>query len=308
MSTELSAEEKKRILRERRQAKMSGGKASSRLNTILSQGSSVNSEATSVLDKTTDETKETQKISPTVEEGLNAESNDVFGLVDRSALLNKQSSPVAEKLDNNAEDMDQLFKQILSQNSQENGSNDQNDVLSLLMRNLLDPNQANTAAPGADSKSSEKEDEYERQLVEYKKYQQSKVKFIFLVLRYLAIFINFTYHYLTSEGDSFKSSSYAHFRLNAPATIQKSFITYFITFETVILGTYFVLLSRLEALKGVTESGIILKGLSLVSLVAPKVEHYRPLITSLLNYAELLWMLIADVSLIVVIFGVISGF
>lgn len=287
---------------------MSGGKATSRLNTILSQGSSVNSEATSVLDKTTDETKETQKIYPSVEEGLNTESNDVVSPLQRGTLLNEQSSRAPENLKNNSEDMDQLFKQILSQNLQDSGSDEQNDVLSLLMRNLLDPNQANTAAPGADKKSPDKEDEYERQLVEYKKYQQNKVKFIFLVLRYLAILINFTYHYLTSQGDSFKSSSYAHFRSNAPTVVQKSFITYFITFETVILGTYFVLLSRLEILRGVTESRIILKGLSFVSLVAPKVEQYRPLITSLLNYSELLWMLIADVSLIVVMFGVTSGF
>lgn len=50
-TAELSAEEKKRLLRERRQAKMSKGKATARLNNILSQGSSVKTSGVKSVDR-----------------------------------------------------------------------------------------------------------------------------------------------------------------------------------------------------------------------------------------------------------------
>ncbi|PSK77597.1 hypothetical protein CJJ07_002523 [Candidozyma auris] len=297
--SELSAEEKRRILRERRQAKMAKGNATNRLNEILSQGASVKTNAKSVLD---------EDVKPTTPQPELKSSgtplHDDPEIPDISTLL---QSNVADSTNDSAPDMDEMFKKIFSgalgQNPQAaegdaQGEN-QNPFISQIMQMMSEDTGEEADPAQTDAQSS-----FNAQLVQYCAYQERKIKVHLLIIRYIIHIANFLFHYTTVP--SFQSSPHLYIRgLNADVQSQ-AFFTYFLAFEIVFISAYFGILASKGLLGANTKKHFISKALNFGSLVLPSITRYRHLIESILIYSEGVGIFAGDVALIVVLFGVVS--
>ncbi|ODV79188.1 GET complex, subunit GET2, partial [Suhomyces tanzawaensis NRRL Y-17324] len=297
--TPLSAEEKKRILRERRQAKMAKGQASDRLNTILGLGSSVkDNTAVSVLDKAPKTPQASPSPTPQPNHHVDPDADPEIQHIDTIA------QPVEEP------DIDQIFKSILSHGDQHEANGE--DPISQMMKNMFGANAG--GQPGAQPEGSPfgipqenpEETQYQKDLVAYNQYEQRLWKFRFLVIRYIAVFWNFFYHFYSSDNYAFQASSYDYIRGLGSATPVKSFFTWFSTIETVLLATFYMLSSNKNLFATASENSLLIKGLSFGSMVLPQLSHYKPLVVRFLAYYEIFGMFLADISLVVVLFGLLS--
>ncbi|KAK6200319.1 Golgi to ER traffic protein 2 [Scheffersomyces amazonensis] len=324
-SKPLSAEEKKRLLRERRAAKMAGGKATNRLNTILTQGSSVKSSSvTSVLDKedspspspsgTTGTTVGSDDLPTATTTALDIHNNhdDDPDIQDISAF--SSPSPDPEKLLNSTQDIDDMFTKIFSGADGATGPGE--DQFAQMMKMFGQAGAGASAGAGADGPSpedffagtpvqNEEEHQYQREVAAYNLYYHKQWKFRFLIIRFSFILINFFYHFLTIP--TFKASSYSYIRdISYDTTTTTSFIVWFTTGELITIATYFLISMKYDLFKTTTENSIFIKILSFGSSFLPQLQQYRPLVVRCLSYYELLGIFLADLSLVVVLFGLLS--
>lgn len=308
MSANLSAEEKKRLLRERRQKKMSQGKASDRLNLILGLGLSVKADlATLVLDKplaVSLATDTTPHSSP------NPETTQVFSPV-RSNTPDLHGDPadidiskLSKKQVDQSDDIDEIFSNLMGGvgGANHEGGNDMNQMLSNMLKG--GPGGfGGQGVPPAMANALPEEIEYNTKLTQYQLYQAKKLKFQFLVVRYAAILGNFVYHFV-NHGD-FIALQLPEIRQQIVSSEVLLFFQIFLAIEAVVVLAWYVVL-RKHHLSG--EGGLILKGFQMALMFLPQLEQYRPLITQLLGYWLVLGVIFGDLSLVMVLFGLLSVF
>lgn len=315
MSDSLTADEKRRLLRERRQAKMNA-KATDRLNTILTSGSSVNETASSPLNK-----KPTATEVPVHSDAVRTVSVPAVSLrdedddpedIDISAHGTPQPPSFAGGAPPATEDFDAMLNKIFGAGpgagAQGAGAADGDaDPFAMMMQmlNSGDPSGGAGGFPGMPSGAEGvPESLYQAKLQKYYAYQQKKTKTVFFIVRFITTVVNFFYHYHNSPENAFQASSQAAIR---KFEFSKSgFFSWFITIEVGILATYFFVVSNTKYIAN--DGNLILKGISMASMFLPQVQLYRPLILRLLSYWEVLGMFIGDVALITLLFGLTSYF
>lgn len=294
--SELSQEEKKRILRERRQAKMAKGQASARLNNILSQGSSVHqASAVSVLD----EPKKEESEAKTTAIDHHTEEFDDPGIQDISAVeevRNTQQPPLTEEID-------KMFQNIFAGATPDNGDSAAgNDQFSQMMMNMF----KNSDMPQGESSNPDAQPaqlEYQTQLAAYHAYEQRKWTFRFLLVRYTTIVSAFFYYFV--NFNSFRASSLSVVRETTNYEA-RGFTTFILSFEIAVLSSYYLIGSSKGFLKTARENNFIFKAIGFGSAFLPQLQSYKPLIGNLLGYYALFNMLFSDFALIVVLFGLLS--
>lgn len=283
----LSNEERKRLLKERRQAKMANGKASNRLNTILSQGSQMEAHAVSVLDS-----KEDPPISQLDSQATNVKPEEDPGIADIEEVIGTGRSD-----DDNEQEIDKMLSNVLHRNSSNNGG--ENDEISRIMESLM----GQQTRPDFQMQESKEELEYAEQLRGYRLQQKKHLKASLLIFRYLAIIVNFFYHYHKAEGLAFQPSQDYYIRGYPPLSSNGEFFLWFTTIEVVSLAfLYFQSVTKPEIFN-ISDDSFILKGLSFASSLVPNLQDYQPIVTRLLTVWDLVSTIFSDLSLVVVLFG-----
>ncbi|KAI5963741.1 GET2 [Candida pseudojiufengensis] len=309
---QLSEEEKRRILRERRQNKMAKGKATDRLNDILNQGTSVKaSSVTSVLDKpepktattTIDSTPTSNKITP------NTSSHDDDPEIQDISDVALPYKPMAEQ----NPDFDDMFQKLLQQQGQHHqqnhqqgtsGHNPMDDLFKMF--GDLGGNESNENFDFSNQPQFQNPNElkYQKDLSNYYIYQQKLWNFRFLIIRILATLINFIYHYINIP--SFISSKHSYVRDLKIVYPINGFITWFFTIEIAIIASYYIIFEKLGLFHASNKKSFILQGINMLSMFIPNLNSYKPLITRLLGYKALLGIFLGDLSLVIVLFGLLS--
>lgn len=298
--SETPAEEKKRLLRERRQAKMAKGNATNRLNSILGQSATGNSTSVvSVLDKQENSTKSpVQEDSPTPLHD-DPEVPDITSLVDKNERT--------QSMDN--KEMEELFKNIMAGKGPTAGGDpsmngdSQNDLFSQMMKMMSENNgQGNGEAfpPG----QSMEELDYNTKLATFHKYEQQRISILLFVARLILHVANYFYH--VHSYASFRSSIYSYIRGPDAQPVVKLFLVTFFTLELVFISSYFLIMSHKGLLKVSSRNHFASKMVSMASMVLPQANSLQPLVDTLLVYWGGMQMLMSDVSLIVVLFGLTS--
>lgn len=312
----LSAEEKRQLLRERRQAKMAQGKASERLNDILSNGSSVKSAtAVSVLDKPEQSgdstaagvsTANATRIPTPLTAADLTESKPATPLhgdpevPDISKLLHQNETP--EELD-----MDAMFLKIFAsagvnpenpQNAQEASTKFFADLMKAMSEDLGEN------GPSFVTQESQEETTYQQQLVEYQTYQHGLWKARFLFVRFVLHMFNFFYHY--KQYETFLASPYSYFRGQQTEQPARAFFMYFISVEIAVISSYFMIMSHNGLLRAISRNNAILKGLSLIAGLYPPIRQLQPLVDDVLVYWSGISILFSDMMYVVVLFGIVS--
>lgn len=281
---------------------MAKGNASNRLNTILNQGGSHNSgSSVSVLDKpqTAEQNKDlrSESLTPLHDD---PEVPDIGSLVEN----NERS----QSMDNR--EMEELFKNIFAgktdQEQQSNTSNQEqgnpNDLFSQMMQ-MMSENAGGAENGARPQGQSAEEIEYNTKLAAYQSYEQEKIKKYLLVARYIIHTISFVYHHL--HFSHFKGSMHAFIR-GIDASPTKLFILLTLSLELVFISSYFLILSSRGLLQVSSKNHLVTKLISMASMVLPQVTRYQPLVDSFLVYWEGMQILMSDVSLLVVLFGLTS--
>lgn len=294
----LSQDEKRRLLRERRQAKMARGKASERLNNILSQGSSVKdtTDAVSVFDSKPESTASSTK--PTESSSVVSSHRDPE---DDPELMDIDNVTPETKVDE--ADIDQMLSNIFGANVGGDATGPNQDDFLANMMNMMKQGEG---VDGSTGTAEPQEPGYQSQLNAYNIYQQKLWKFRFLIIRFAAVLTNFFYHYLTIQDYSFTSSPHFYIRALAPHPAVNSFITWFLTCEVAILASFYLITSRSNIYANASDGNLLLKGISMGSMVLPQLRAYQPVVIRLAHYWEVFSMLLGDVFLVVVLFGLIS--
>lgn len=294
--SELSADEKRRLLRERRQAKMAQGNASTRLNNILSQGASVNTSVVSVLDAGSQSKTSEQSVSVSSSTAL-SEAHDDPEVPDISSLLNTSAPESGE-----VQDIDAMLQKIFASaggagrggpaNSEEATANFFSDMMKTLAE---DPN----GIPGVSENASQL-----TKMAAYKEYQHKQWKARVLAVRLLVHTINFAFHYFSFP--SFTASPYSYRRAMAPTDNLSTFMMFFLASEIAIVSSYFFVLSSSGLLGVSIRNHPVSKLLGMAASVFPQAAAYRPLVDTLLVYWEGASILLGDLMLFVVLFGAAS--
>lgn len=293
--SDLSAEEKRRLLRERRQAKMAKGNASNRLNEILSQGSSVKTNAKSVLDDSENQNGPQPTVPPS-----GTPLHDDPEVPDISTLL--QSNTQAPE---GTPDMEEVFKKIFggATGPTADGANgegaDQSPFISQIVQMMSEGGASQNQAGQQDEISS-----YQSQLLKYQAYKEKKLKVHFLIIRYIVHLFNFFYHYIYYT--LFQSSPHLYIRGLSISVETKTFFSYFMASEIVFISVYFGLLASKGLLGANSKNHFVSKALNFGSLILPQVSRFQPMVESILVYSEGLDIFVTDIALIVLLFGFVS--
>lgn len=284
----MTPEEKRKILQERRAAKMKGGNATNRLNNILNQGNSVKSSTvTSVLDNP----KPSAPAATSIKAPTPHHPNDDPDTSDIEQLLLSRVSPTPQ-----ANDMDEMLKNMFGAGAGPGAGPGagEGDALAQMMKMM-----------GGDSTGAEgmgQQTAYDAELLKYNQYKQKSLKYKFLLVRYVSVMVNFIYHYL--NYDSFRSSSYSYVRENS--TVNNQFFVIFISIEAIILSLYYMISTKRRLSETISSDNLILKGVNLAAGVVPLIQKYQPLIVQLVGYWELLGIFLGDLALVAVMFGLTS--
>lgn len=256
---EITPQEKQRLLRERRQAKMAKGNALQRLNSILALSPLVKApEAVSVLDKP--KAPETSAVEVTE--------------IEKPAMVYEDPEvPDISTLLPETQTLDDVFQKVF-------GQNEQPELLSQMM---------GAAPPG------QAPPEPQLHLV----YEHRRVLVYFLVLRFFVHTLNFVYHHRSLEG-------FAAARTRLAPADARWFFVWFVTTEVVVISAYFAVLVQKRLLRLHLQTHFLLLMLSLVLSIAPGAARYRSVVDDVLVYWEGASILIGDVSLLVVLFGLSS--
>lgn len=294
----LSAEEKRRLLRERRQAKMAKGQATDRLNNILSQGSSVK---TTGVKSVLDEPQPTATSS-----AIHDEDPDIQD-ISEIASPPPPTPPIGE---GSPENIDDIFQKMLQQQVQgKDGKVDPNDPIVQIMNMFKDGSGADAPQEGdvnANEFSNDPvENKYQQDLQAYNTYQQKLWKSRFLVIRVVVTLFNFFYHYLNVP--SFHASNYSYVRDLAQDEFPvRNFFTWFAAFEVIIVLQYYTVFHKLGLFHAANQNSMIMKLMSMGSMVLPQLNTYQPLVARFLGYYELFGIIFGDLSLVIVLFGLLS--
>lgn len=283
LMSSVSQEEKNRILRERRQAKMAKGQASQRLNTILKQGSSLNHEATLALDKP------------------------------QSNLANPDSDPEIQDVSSVSTpdpDMDAIFSSVFGQ-ALGNQPNSPNDPVSEMMKTMLlglgSPDAGSPLATSSlDSSSpvSSPQQQYDAQLAVYSAFQHKRWRLALLMTRYTAVLVTFLYYYTSIPH--FSASPYSMVRSVAVQSGTTDFFSVFTAMEILFTSTYYVVGSRNGWFSSANLLSLIMKAFSFGQMVLPQLQAFGPYLEKVLAYYTLLGMVVGDMSLVIVLFGLLS--
>lgn len=293
--SDVSAEEKRRLLRERRLAKMQQGKATDRLNTILNQGSSTgHANVTSILEKpdpqTLNEVKEFRTETPL---------HDDPEVPDISLLLQQDTTEVDPD-----QDMEAILNKILGGgaaagkqsgegNAEGGASNPFADMMKAMMDSLEGQQQGQFDA---------EENSYRSELTKYHAYEQKKWKARFLVVRLVVHFCNFYYHF----------TNYASFRANLAGRLlslfgeSTNFFTIFVTIELAVISSYFAVLSQKGLLQAFSRNHFLSKLQSMASTFVPQVAKYRLVVDTALVYWGGVSIFIEDLMFVVFLLGLTS--
>ncbi|WEJ94531.1 GET complex subunit get2 [Yamadazyma tenuis] len=277
---------------------MAGGNATGRLNAILNQGNSVKSSTvTSVLDK--DESpKPTNAPIPTPISKFHGDDDPDTSDIEQ--LLSTRVSPAPSPLapqDPTASDIDEMFKKMFGGQSG-NGSGD--DPLTSMMMSMMQQSQKDEG-----DTTGLQDQAYEAQLLKYNMYNLKKLKYRFLVVRYLSVVVNFVYHFFAST--TFRGSSHAFSRAaGMSGYYNNGFFVTFVSLEAVVLSSYLVISSRRKASENISSDNLVLKVVSMAAAVVPAVQRFQPVIVQLVKYWEVLSMLVGDLALVAVLFGLTS--
>ena len=303
MASEMSAEERKRILRERRQAKMTG-KGTERLNNILSSGLSLKT-TVSPLEKpvklqTEDIPLTSEKSSPTpaVIEHDDPEDIDISAL--KIASFGSTSA-----FDSSAPpDIDEIFKSFLGGGATgETAGNTQSpfageDPFAMLLKMMAGAGGENNPF-GQPNAESDPQDQLNSKVREFRTYQQNKIKLQFLVVRFVSVLTNFFWHYRLG---GLQLSSHQYIRgVMMPRT---SFFTYFISAELGILAAYYVIQKKSPHFA--SNDSLIMKIVSFGSTFVPQLNQIRPYVSTFLSYWDIFSILLGDLLLVLVLFGLVS--
>ncbi|RLV89699.1 Golgi to ER traffic protein 2 [Spathaspora sp. JA1] len=295
---ELTDAEKRQLLRERRKAKMTKGNATERLNNILSQGSSVKASGVkSVLDK---EEESASEPSPTI-----SSHEDDPEIQDISSIAMQPppsaTPPIGE---GTPEDIDAIFNKIFQQQTTSGDGQTNEDPMARLMKMFAEgaPPEQGTNQPSFDQDPNISK--YQKELYEYQQYQQKLWRFRFLIIRFICTSFNFFYHFLTIG--SFRASSHSYIRGLVSDTPVNMFLMWFLTIEAVILSSYYFISSKTGLFQLKHENNIILKGLSLGSMIFPQLNTITPIVARAFRYHDLVGILFGDLALVVVYFGLLS--
>lgn len=278
---------------------MAKGNASNRLNEILSQGSSVKTNAKSVL-----EGEEAQATAQPSARSTGTPLHDDPEVPDITSLL--QSNTPANTAEGTP-DMEEVFKKIFGgaagPNAQAGDGSDaaegQNPFISQIMQMMSEGVGAQGEQGQTDEVSS-----YQAQVQQYQAYQEKRLKVHLLIVRYFVHIANFVYHYVTST--QFQSSPHLYIRGLSISVEGKSFFSYFMASEIVFISAYFALLASKGVLGANSKKHFISKAMNFGSLVLPSITQYQPLVESILVYSEGLGIFLADIALIVLLFGFVS--
>lgn len=303
--SELSAEEKKRILRERRQAKMAKGLASARLNSILTQGSLVKADsAVSVLDRKLDQEAQSESAlhdtntlsgeTPNIQgAGLNASTtlSQIASDYDDPEVpdINTLSQPGEE------EDMEAMMAKIFGVSPGLGGG----DPMSQMFEMMKSMN-----GEGSEEFDAPQELSYQTKLAKYQAYQQKSLQFKFLVVRFVVHISNFVYH--CSASPTLRASSHFYTRSDLGVSAGRQFFNVFLALEIAIVSSYFMVMSLKGLLHAFTLNHFLSRILSLGSSFLPQVNKYKPLVDTALVYWSGVNIVLGDVMLVVVLFGLTS--
>lgn len=288
--SEISAEEKRRLLRERRLAKMQKGKATERLNTILNQGSSTgHASVVSIL-----ETNKSEKSKDTIETREETPLHDDPEVPDISLLLQQ------DKTEDPAEqDMDAMLNRIFGASSGNIGSAPgQNGEGEGVQNQFADMMKAMMDSQGGALFDTE-DNSYLSELTKYHAYEQKKWKARFLVIRLLLNFVNFYYHY--THYNSFRALQGG--RILSLYNGSTNFFTIFLSMEIAIITTYFAVLSQKGLLQAFSRNHILSKIQSMGAAFVPQIAKYRHTVDTALVYWGGVSIFIEDLMLLVVLFG-----
>lgn len=301
--SEISQEEKRRLLKERRAAKMAGGQATNRLNKILNQGSSVNPNVTSVLDKKElpdISAKETKELSPSANE--DPDTSDIDQLLSHRVSPAPQEVSDAAETGNNDQDIDKMLNSVFGGFPGNEGGGE--DPITQMMKSMLQQQQNPEGEPQAENSSDK---QYEEQLLKYNTYRQKQLKYRFLVVRYLCVLVNFFYHYLNFSNFQASNYSYVRDQVNLdPDYNNRQFFLVFISVEMVILSSYYLISSHRKVTENVGNDNMILKLISMAAMVVPSLKRYQLMLFTFMGYFELVNIFLGDLALIVILFGITS--
>lgn len=275
--------EKQKLLRERRQAKMAKGGASTRLNKILSQGNSVNTSAVSVLDQ-----------PPSAD-------NDPEGM--DISLLPQKPTPEPEV------DIDAMLNLVFGGGMGQTGPNADpaSDPFTQMMMNMMKGGPEGMLGPDGTfnpdgSVPMSASMEYQQNLIAYNLYQQRKTRHRFLVVRFLSILANFYYHFSNITDFSFLSSSNPYIRSIPATSLVGSFFQIFVALEAVFVAAYIAASRNVPS----RNDGLLVKGISMAAMFVPKLQRFQPLIVKVLGWWDTVTIILSDLALVVFLFGLIS--
>lgn len=314
----MTPEEKKQLLRERRAAKMAKGNATSRLNTILGQGSSVHDkDVTSILDRPA--ATETGEISvPSADD--DPEIQDIISVEPKEA------------------DIEEIFSKMLGQTGGQAPGGGEDEFSKMMMSMMggdggaagageaggnpfgagspfgaggpfgagAGGNPLESLFAGSDNPlPTDATSQYQQDLANYNLYQQKVWKSRFLVVRLVTVLANFFYHFCTSSD--FIASSHSYIRGIVPVNPVTSFITIFATIEILLLSSFYVISTQNKLFQTASDNSLLIKGINFGSMFLPQLNKFRPVVVRLLGYYELLGMILGDMALVVVLFGLLSS-
>lgn len=307
----MTPEEKKQALRERRAAKMAQGNATSRLNSILSQGSSVQDKnVSSVLDQ-----PETTKV-PVASADDDPEIQDIVSVEPKEADIEEifskmfgqgQAQGLGQGLALAPGDQDEFTKMMMSMLGGEAGAEGAPNPFGAgsPFAGGSNPLAGLFGGPEGPAAPTDATSQYELDLAKYNLYQQKVWKSRFLVVRFVAVLGNFLYHF--SSSSDFVASSHSYIRGLVPATPLTSFITIFATIEIVLLSSFYVISAQNKLFQTASDNSLIVKGINFGSMFLPVLGTFKPVIVRMLGYYELLGMILGDMALVVVLFGLLSN-
>lgn len=283
---------------------MAKGLASERLNSILTQGSLVKADsAISVLDRKQEETQSKPPL-----QDLNASTT--ASPIGQGAGLNSSTtlSQIASDYDDpevpdintlsqpgEEEDMEAMMAKIFGVSPGLDGG----DPMSQMFEMMKSMN-----GDGGQEFEAPQELSYQTKLAKFQAYQQKSLQFKFLVVRFVVHISNFVYH--CSAIPTLRASSHFYTRSDLGVSAGRQFFNYFLALEIAIVSSYFMIMSLKGLLHAFTLNHFLSRMLSLGSSFVPQINKYRPLVDTALVYWSGVNIVLGDVMLVVVLFGLTS--
>ncbi|EJS43979.1 rmd7p [Saccharomyces arboricola H-6] len=282
--TDLTETEKRRLLRERRQKKFSNGGASSRLNKITGQASS-HLNAESPLDSPSTETT-------TPVESLRSSTPD-----------NREDKNTAPQLD--------LLKQLAAMQAQGAGTDPALDSSTPDLLSLL--SSMNGGMPSAEGTPSLGQAPplagINQAALDYHDYLLNRLKAWTILVKW--VFFLLPYLYLITRpstamwpADAFTQSSWF-----APLRNPSNFTRVFGTFEFLSISIYYQLLKNVEhksKIRNLQDTNKLVKLVSLVPEGVLPIPNLKGKLVTVLQYWDLLSMLITDISFVLIVLGLLT--